>query len=610
MEEPLQPKKPLGFWKTVLASFVGFIAANILCSIFAFFLFIVIVVGALASGSTPTEIQDGSVLKIDLSSISEIVTRDELSSFIPGMGSDEKLISLSQALASIRKAKADSRIRGIYLNVEGYSGGMASTADLREALKDFRSSGKFIISYADSYDQKAYYLSSVANKVILNPQGMVGLVGLASAPTFYRQALDKLGVKAHIFKVGTYKGAVEPFMLDKLSEPNREQISVYLNGLWDFMLREISASRSVPIDSLRAFADSGRAFGEAETFVRAHLVDTLAYRLDVEDLMAQRLDVASPDDIPVVTLSDFLMEPDPLDKDRTDKDNVVKVLFAEGEITESPLSSDGITSDLARDLRALRDDPTAKAVVLRINSPGGSAFLSEQIWHEVRELSQSRTVVVSMGDVAASGGYYIASAADAIVASPVTLTGSIGIFGILPDASELGRKVGVSIDVVQTSPYADMSMSDPMAMLLRPLTPEKGQLIQMEVERGYKTFLSRVAMGRDMSVEAVDSVGQGRVWLGAKAKELGLVDELGGLETAIRLAARLAGLHEGYSVDYGSTSTSFLEELFASKTSERFTARLRDFFMTDEEKKIREFFREGYRYTGILARLPYEYTSY
>ena len=610
MEEPLQPKKPLGFWKTVLASFVGFIAANILCSIFAFFLFIVIVVGALASGSTPTEIQDGSVLKIDLSSISEIVTTDELSSFIPGMGSDEKPISLSQALSSIRKAKADSRIRGIYLNVEGYSGGMASTADLREALKDFRSSGKFIISYADSYDQKAYYLSSVANKVILNPQGMVGLVGLASAPTFYRQALDKLGVKAHIFKVGTYKGAVEPFMLDKLSEPNREQISVYLNGLWDFMLREISASRSVPVDSLRAFADSGRAFGEAETFVRAHLVDTLAYRLDVEDLMAQRLDVASADDIPVVTLSDFLTEPDPLDKARTDKDNVVKVLFAEGEITESPLSSDGITSDLARDLRALRDDPTAKAVVLRINSPGGSAFLSEQIWHEVRELSQSRTVVVSMGDVAASGGYYIASAADAIVASPVTLTGSIGIFGILPDASELGRKVGVSIDVVQTSPYADMSMSDPMAMLLRPLTPEKGQLIQMEVERGYKTFLSRVAMGRDMSVEAVDSVGQGRVWLGAKAKELGLVDELGGLETAIRLAARLAGLHEGYSVDYGSTSTSFLEELFASKTADRFTARLRDFFMTDEEKKIREFFREGYRYTGILARLPYEYTSY
>lgn len=610
MEEPLQPKKPLGFWKTVLASFVGFIAANILCSIFAFFLFIVIVVGALASGSTPTEIQDGSVLKIDLSSISEIVTTDELSSFIPGMGSDEKPISLSQALSSIRKAKADSRIRGIYLNVEGYSGGMASTADLREALKDFRSSGKFIISYADSYDQKAYYLSSVANKVILNPQGMVGLVGLASAPTFYRQALDKLGVKAHIFKVGTYKGAVEPFMLDKLSEPNREQISVYLNGLWDFMLREISASRSVPVDSLRAFADSGRAFGEAETFVRAHLVDTLAYRLDVEDLMAQRLDVASADDIPVVTLSDFLTEPDPLDKDRTDKDNVVKVLFAEGEITESPLSSDGITSDLARDLRALRDDPTAKAVVLRINSPGGSAFLSEQIWHEVRELSQSRTVVVSMGDVAASGGYYIASAADAIVASPVTLTGSIGIFGILPDASELGRKVGVSIDVVQTSPYADMSMSDPMAMLLRPLTPEKGQLIQMEVERGYKTFLSRVAIGRDMSVEAVDSVGQGRVWLGAKAKELGLVDELGGLETAIRLAARLAGLHEGYSVDYGTTSTSFLEELFASKTADRFTARLRDFFMTDEEKKIREFFREGYRYTGILARLPYEYTSY
>ena len=610
MEEPLQPRKPLGFWKTVLASFVGFIAANIVCSIFAFLFFIVLLVGSLLSSTTPTVIRDGSVLKIDLSTISELVTKDELSSFVPGMGSGEDPVSLSQALASIRKAKADPRIRGIYLNLEGYNAGMASTVDLREALKDFRSSGKFIISYADTYEQKAYYLSSVADKIILNPQGMVGLVGLASAPTFYHQALEKVGVKAHIFKVGTYKGAVEPYMLDKLSDPNRAQITEYLTGLWDFMLRDISSSRSISVDSLRAFADSGRAFDDAETFVRTHLVDTLAYRLDVEPLIAQRLGVDSPADVPQVTLADFLDEPDPLDKNRTDDDNVVKVLFAEGEIMDSPLSNEGITSDLARQLRELRDDSTAKAIVLRINSPGGSAFLSEQIWHEVYELRKSRTVVVSMGDAAASGGYYIASAADAIVASPVTLTGSIGIFGILPDASELGRKLGVSLDVVKTSPYADMNMSDPMALLLRPLTPEKGAMIQRQVERGYKTFLSRVSAGRDMPVEAVDSIGQGRIWLGAKAKELGLVDELGGLETAIRLAARLAGLHSNYSVDYGATSSSFLDNLFSSATTERFTARLRSFFMTDEEKKVREFFREGFRYTGVLARLPYGYSPY
>ena len=305
MAEPLQQPKPLGFWKTVLASFIGFIAANIVSSIFFLFFLIVLLVGSVISDSSTKVIREGSVLKIDISSISELVTTDELSSFFPSMKSEGQPVSLSQALASIRKAKADPRVRGIYLNLEGYDAGMASTADLREALKDFRSSGKFIISYADTYEQKAYYLSSVADKVILNPQGMVGLVGLASTPTFYHQALEKLGVKAHIFKVGTYKGAVEPYMLDKLSEPNREQISAYLTGLWDFMLRDISASRSIPVDSLRAFADSGRAFGDAETFVRAHLVDTLAYRLDVETLIAQRLGVESADDVPQVTLADL-----------------------------------------------------------------------------------------------------------------------------------------------------------------------------------------------------------------------------------------------------------------------------------------------------------------
>lgn len=611
MDEPLLPsRKPLGFWKTVLATFVGGLAASIVTSVIAFFFFLMILIGGILSQSAPKKIEANSVLKINLSSISELVTTDDWMSFLPGGDKEDQAVSLTQALSAIRKAKANDHIRGIYLNLDMYSGGMASTADLRAALQDFRSSGKFIIAYADSYDQKAYYLSSVADQVILNPEGSVGLVGLASSPIFYHQALEKLGVKAQVFKVGTYKGAVEPFILDKLSEPNREQISVYLSGLWDFILKEVSTSRSIPVDSLRSFAEQGLAFSEAQTFVRHRLVDTLAYRLDVEGLIARRVGAASPKDLHVVTLADLRDLPDPLDASRSSQDNQVTVVYAEGEIGDNPMSSEGITQELAQRLRELREDDKTKAIVLRINSPGGSAFLSEQIWHEVYELRKSRTIVVSMGDVAASGGYYIASAADAVVASPVTLTGSIGIFGIIPNATELANKIGLSVDVVKTSPYADMGVSSPLAFVLRPLTEDKQLLIQRQVERGYKTFLSRVSTGRDMPVALVDSIGQGRVWLGTKAKELGLVDELGGLEDAIRLAARLAGLPKDYGVNYGTTSRSFIDQLFAGKSSDRFTARLRDFFMSDEEKKIREFLRQSYQYSGIQARLPYEYAPY
>ena len=611
MDEPLQPsRKPLGFWKTVLATFVGGLTASIVFSVLAFFFLLSLLIGSFLSQSAPKTIEENSVLKINLSSISELVTEDPWSTFLPSRGEGEQSISLTQALAAIRKAKANDRIRGIYLNLDSYSGGMASTADLRAALLDFRSSGKFVVAYADSYDQKAYYLSSVADQLILNPEGSVGLVGLASSSLFYHQALAKLGLKAQVFKVGTYKGAVEPFILDQLSEPNREQISVYLSGLWDFILREVSASRSIPVDSLRSFADQGLAFSEAETFVRRRLVDTLAYRLDVEGLIARRAGVSSPKDLHVVTLADLVNLPDPLDATRKSKEDVVTVVYAEGEIGDNPLSSEGITQELAQRLRELREDDKAKAIVLRINSPGGSAFLSDQIWHEVYELRKSRTIVVSMGDVAASGGYYIASAADAVVASPVTLTGSIGIFGIIPDASELARRIGVNVDVVKTSPYADMELSSPMATILRPMTEDKKLLIQRQVERGYRTVLSRVATGRDLPVARIDSIGQGRVWLGAKAKELGLVDELGGLEDAIRLAARLAGLSKDYAVDYGQTSRSFFDQLLDPKKADRFTARLRGFFMSDEEKKLREFVRMTYQYSGVQARLPYEYTPY
>lgn len=613
MEKPYSTKQPLGFWKTVLAAFIAFLGANIIGTLITLVLFFSILAGiatTFSSGSGVMELKTNSVLKISLSTISEKVVTDDWRSLPWGFGipsKEETPVSLTDALASIRKAKEDDRIRGIYLNLDNYAGGMASTIDLRAALEDFKKSGKFIYAYADGYGQKAYYLSSVADKVILNPEGTVQLVGLASSNLFFKGALDKLGIKAEIFKVGTYKSAVEPFMLDHMSEPNKEQVSEYLSGVWNYLLQGISSSRKIPVDSLRQYADNGIAFGEAADFVRHRLVDTLAYRLDVADLVARRVGVKT-EDLHQVGLADLIGLPDPAEKGRLD-DPAISVLYAEGEISEQ---GDGITADLARQLRDLRSEDDVKAVVLRINSPGGSAFLSEQIWHEVKSLrATGRKVVVSMGDVAASGGYYIASAADAIVASPMTLTGSIGIFGMLPDASELAKRFGLNVDVVQTSRYADMDASNFFGFSLRPLTPEQRALIQHQVERGYKTFLSRVSEGRKIAIPALDSIAQGRVWLGAKAKELGLVDELGGLDVAIRYAAKLAGLKEGnYQVYYGETSQSWLDQLFSSENSDSFQARLRRVFMSDEEKKLQELLRFSTHYRGIQARLPYEYQAY
>ena len=317
---------------------------------------------------------------------------------------------------------------------------------------------------------------------------------MASSTLMMHEALEKLGIKAEVFKVGTYKGAVEPFILDKLSEPNREQIQTYLNGAWEHMLSGIASARKLPIDSVRAFAEGGRAFAESQIYLKSGLVDTLAYRLDMEEVIARKLGVSSPSKVRQVTLSDLVLVPDATDEPKGSKQ--ITVLYAEGEIMDSPYSQEGIQSNLASQLKRLGDDDSStKALVLRINSPGGSAFLSEQIWHQIRELKKKFPVVVSMGDVAASGGYYIASAADAVVASPMTLTGSIGIFGIVPEASALAKRLGLSMDVVKTSPYADLEVGGIFGIGINGLSPEQKAVIQGMVERGYRTFLSRVADG-------------------------------------------------------------------------------------------------------------------
>ena len=602
------PRKPLSFGKTVLAAFLGFLGAHVIaCGLAIVFFFVLIAMMIPSPSSRVPELASNSVLRIDLADLREIVTTDDWMQYLPGKKGSQP-VSLTQAIEGIRRAKASDKIKGIYLNVESLNAGLASIDELRTALQDFKKSGKFVYAYGDSYDQRAYYLATAADKIYINPEGSVSLVGLASSTVMMRQALDKLGIKAEVFKVGTYKGAVEPYILDQRSEPNKEQTRVYLEGVWEHMLQGIASARRISVESLQTFASMGRAFDEARELLRYRLVDSLVFRLDMEDIISRLVGVKSPKALHQVSLADLVAQPDERRPLRDAPE--ITVLYAEGDIMSGSSYGEGIGEQLAEDLKRVAEEGKAKALVLRINSPGGSAFLSEAIWHEMRRLKKKMPVVVSMGDLAASGGYYVASAADAIVASPMTLTGSIGIFGIIPDASALAQRLGLSMDVVKTSPYAGVLDASFFGFQLQGLSPEARSAVQRMVERGYRTFLCRVSEGRDMPVDSVDKVGQGRVWLGSKAKELGLVDELGGLDTAIQLAAKLAGISKNYRVNYGETSRSLWDQLFSSETSDSFVARLRAKFMTEEERRVSLLMRQLTTYSGIQARLPYSTTPY
>lgn len=571
----------------------------------------VVISGAIASAlafGDKGELQPlkaNTVLKVDLAFISEVIQENPLAMLLPDdMG--DKQIALSTAISAIKKAKNNPNITALYLNVEDIFAGMASIDALRRALEDFATSGKPIVAYADNYSQKAYYLSSVADKILLNPQGRVALSGLASRQMMFKGALDKFGVEMEVFRVGTFKSAVEPYTLTKLSEENRRQMQEYLDGLWSQMVSGISTARDLEPDSLLAFVDRGGAMEPVESLLDLGLIDTVAYRTDVEKIISQSLG-KDDDKLYMIGLSDMDAQEQPL----VLAEDKVRVIYAEGTIAEgaSKAMAQGesiISYSLVDDLVTAGKADDVKAVVLRVNSPGGSAFLSEQIWKAVVELKEKKPIVVSMGDVAASGGYYISAPASRVFAEASTLTGSIGIFAMLPNISKAFEQIGLRDDVVKTSRYADLEFGPQF----RPLTPDQRQLIQMELNRGYEVFLSRVAEGRGMTRDQVDSVAQGRVWLGAHALQLGLVDELGGLDAAVASAAKLANLSE-YSVDYGTTEESLADKLFKSvpKTDD-FVARLRDMLMSDEERALMRLVKTTTRYSGMQARLPYEFEPY
>lgn len=595
------------FLKILFSSCLGSFIALMLFFVVGIFMLIGVigaVSGSLTGGASAEEfkLSKNTILKLDMSSISDKVEVNPFDSFL---GEETGAVSLIDVIKAINKAKENPNIEGIYINIEGIDAGTASIDAVRRALLDFKSSGKFIVAYGDSYSQKSYYLASVADKVLLNPEGEISLVGLSSSSMMMKDAYDKLGVKMEIFKVGKFKGAVEPGILNKLSDENRLQIQEYLDGLWYNITEAIANARGISRESLLDFVNDGKAFDGAQVFVDNKLVDALVYRSEVEDIVRSMIK-SLPEDIRMATVSNMKTVPF-LHKPQTNDE--VYVLFAEGTIMpeefQSPYGGESlITYDLVDKLKELEEDDDIKAVVLRVNSPGGSAFLSEQIWKAIKDLRKTKTVVISMGDLAASGGYYISSAGEYIVAEKNTLTGSIGIYGQIPNAEELAKKIGVNIDVVKTSPYADFNMSEAgLSNVLRPMSPESKAKIQASVERGYKTFISRVAEGRNMTLAQVDSIGQGRVWLGAKALDLKLVDEIGGIDVAVKKAAEFAGI-SNYKVVYSETQIDSFSEMLLKSTNitDDFKAKM----LSKEERLLLKELKKIYSNSGILAKLPFD----
>lgn len=577
------------FLKMFLASTLGFVVGSVILSCLSVVLMIGLIASAAMMGeNTSSPISSGSVLEVNFDLLQEKVVTNPFEAF---MGEEEKSpLSLTDIIATIRKAKDDPNIEGIYLTANMPNGGMAGISEVRKALQEFKESGKFVVAYADQYSQSGYFLASVADQIYLNPQGMIELNGIYVSNVFFKEALENLGVEMQIFKVGTYKGAVEPFLLDRLSEPNREQITSFSSALWSHVLEGISQERGIEPTALQAFVDRGPVLLSPQEYVDNKLVDGLLFEREVKELLEQKEGVS--DELALVSLSSMSKSKGYKSKGK-DK---VGVLFAEGNIVAGK-ERGTITEDLAERLIDVAEDDDIDAVVLRVNSPGGSSFVSEQIWDAVRYTKSKKPIVVSMGDYAASGGYYISCASNYIFAEPTTITGSIGIYGLFPNFAGTAKKLSITEDGVKTGKFADFGN------MFRPMNGDEKALMQRYIEMGYDTFITRVADGRKLTKEQVDSVGQGRVWTGAQALSRGLVDGLGGLDEAIEKAAELANI-SSYSVEYERTYRDRFEEFFSS-FSNVLTRNILSRILSQEEMDALQQTRLYRDNTGIQARLIY-----
>ncbi|WP_312742167.1 signal peptide peptidase SppA [Sphingobacterium multivorum] len=580
------------FFKYVLATITG-----IVISFVVLFIVLMGIIGAIISSASSDQeivVKSNSVLYLSFDyDISERSEANPLGSLnLPGYST--KNIGLDDILARIKYAATDGNIKGIYLDASHIGVGFASLKEVRDELLAFKKTGKFVVAYNAGYDQKAYYVASTADKVYVNPQGTIDFKGLASSTMFYKDLLDKVGVEMQIVKVGTFKSAVEPFFLNKMSDPNRLQVTSYLGSIYSTFINEIAASRNIAADSLRAIANDYRV-RDADDAVKYKLADAKLYKDELLSDLRKRLKISEKDEISFVSLLDYNKK---LKDDASGSE--VAVLYAAGEIVDGEGTGPGqIGGDkFSRELRKLREDDAVKAVVLRVNSPGGSALASDIIWREVILTKKVKPVIVSMGDLAASGGYYISAAADSIFAEPTTITGSIGVFGVIPNFQNLmNNKIGVHYDGVKTGKFADL-----MTSFDRPLTAEERDIIQREVNKVYGTFTKVVADGRKLSIADVDSIGQGRVWTGAQGVNNKLVDRLGNLDAAIQAAAKKANLSKYKVSQYPEKEDPFTSILNNSKE------KVQVWIAKEQMGEYYRYFdvvRKATAQTGVQARMPY-----
>lgn len=576
------------FLKTTLAVFVALILFTIISGIVS-----ISMLGAIASmGSTETTLQDNSILKINLTgTLTERVNEESLEYLLAQANNQPTPLGLNDLRSSLKKAATSDKIKALYLNCGSLSASPASAQELRTLIENFKTeSGKPVYAYGDNYSQSAYWIASIADTLILNPQGTIGLVGMATQIPFFHEALDKLGVKMEIFKVGTFKSAVEPYILDEMSEPNRLQNEKMLNSMWSEIVEDIASSRNISANDINQHIDKGLVFSEANDIRNQGFIDLIKYENEVTALLKEQFG----EDIKFVSLSKMKNVPS------TEKFsmNKVAVLYATGEIdagSEGEMNS----NDIVKELNKLANNDDVKAVVLRVNSPGGSAFGSEQMWFAAKQLRAKKPLIVSMSDYAASGGYYMSCIADTIVAQPTTLTGSIGIFGMFPNFAGVADKIGVNFSTVKTNEIADLGNT------MRPMTDSERAIIQNHVNRGYELFISRCAEGRNTSNDEIKLVAEGRVWTGSDALSIGLVDVLGGLDEAIAIAAAKAELTDNYAVAEYPKQKDVFTKLIEDLTGETLTSIILKSKLTNPQLSILNSQLSTLNRQGIQAITPY-----
>ncbi len=584
------------FIKNVLATMVGMFGFFIVMGVIG----MMSIIGMIASGNAAQNVEKNSVFVLNLSgTISEQGSENPLSMFT---GDNSLNSGLNDILSSIKKAKANDDIKGIYIEAGALAANYATLQEIRNALADFRKSGKWIVAYGDFYTQGAYYVASVANKVYINPKGAIDWHGIGAQTMFYKDFMAKFGVKWEVVKVGTFKSATETFTEEKMSDANRLQTKTFIDGTWRNVCDAVSKSRGISVDSLNSYADSYLALQATETLVKAKMVDGMMYGDQVKDAVKKMMKLEKDDDIAQLTPNDMLNV-----KDGKVEGSEIAVYYAEGDIVQDPKAATMFGNNnyiasrkVCKDLEDLMNDDDVKAVVVRINSGGGDAYASEQMWHQMSELRKVKPVVVSMGDYAASGAYYMSAPASWIVAQPNTLTGSIGIFAVIPDLSGLvTTKLGVRFDEVKTNRNSTFGN-----LMARPFNAEEKAMLQASVNRGYSLFRQRVAEGRRLPVESVEKIAQGRVWLATDALNIKLVDQLGGIDDAVKKAAQLAKLKDYYTSDYPAAA-SWMDAMLNSMSSsgtyldEQLRQTLGDFYQPFT------MLRSIDKREAIQARIPY-----